>query len=743
MEAITGSCEQGESGFLEAPLRDAYPDLITHWGKQPVYRSVSASQRSLFTGYNRYLEARYLVLILAAAAVLSGQVTPAPGNIGVFRGGQWWLDINGDHQWTCDPLLGPCEGTSGNDVLFDLKAFLAGPQASDIAVIGDWDNTGTQRSGVFRDGQWFVDINNDHQWTVDRDAVYTFGQAGDIPVVGDWDNTGVQRIGVFRNGQWFVNLNNDHATSTEIDFGQMGDLPVVGDWDNTGIQRLGVFRGGQWLLDINNDHQWTADQDLTFQFGQPGDIPIVGDWTHTSGVQRIGVFRDGSWLLDINNDHQWTQDQDVWFLYGNAGDQPLVYGSNRWIAAWGASISYVESATATFPALSAISGPDATLNEVTIRQVVHLTPAPTNWLRLKLSNALAEPGTNVSIDDVHIAAWAGGSKITTGTDQPVTFNGGSSSVTLAGTSEINSDPVSFLAGLPADMTVSFHILSGGSNGFSVHPVASGTVYFAPATDASAACTDQDPDGAACAPYQPACTTASNNCTRPFLTGVELYAPGPGSNTVVTIGDSITDGVGSSLDGNHRWPDYLAAALANAGSNTKVVNSGIGADCLLAECSGGPMPRERFQRDVLSVPGVKYVIVLIGVNDIPLESTADEIIAGYQDLIARAHAEGLLIYGGTVTPFGGVWTDDPDAQAHEQVRQDINQFIRGETCAAPAACFDGFIDFAAAIADPADPSFMLPQYTWLFADPVHGDRLHPNDDGYKAMAGAIDLSLFTR
>jgi lysophospholipase L1-like esterase len=690
------------------------------------------------------LESRYLILVLAAAATLSAQVTPAPGNIGVFRAGQWWLDINGDHRWTCDPLLGPCEGTSGNDVLFNLNAFFGGPQAADIAVLGDWDNTGTQRSGVFRNGQWFVDVNNDHQWTSDRDAVYTFGQAGDIPVVGDWDNTGVQRIGVFRNGQWFVNLNNDHSTATEIDFGQPGDLPVVGDWDNTGIQRIGVFRAGQWILDLNNDHQFTADQDLTFQFGQPGDIPIVGDWTHTSGVQRIGVFRNGSWLLDINNDHQWTQDQDALFLYGNAGDQPLVYGPTRWIAAWGASISYVESATTAFPALTAIAGPDATLNEVTIRQIVHLTPTATSWLRLKFSNALADPATSVTIDDVHIAASAGGGKITTGTDQAVTFNGGSPSVTLAGTSEINTDPVSFPAGLPADMTVSIHVLNGGNNGFSVHPVASSTVYFAPATDATAACTDQDPDTTGCAPYQPACTAANNNCTRPLLTAVELYAPGPASNTVVTIGDSITDGVGSSQDGNHRWPDYLATALANAGSNTKVVNSGIGADCLLTNCGGGPTPKDRFQRDVLSVPGVKYLVVLIGVNDILfVESTAAEIIAGYQDLIARAHAEGLLIYAGTVTPFGGFWNDDPNAQSHEQVRTDVNQFIRGATCASPAVCFDGFIDFDQAVADPSNPSFMLWQYTWMFADPTHGDRLHPNDNGYQAMAGAIDLSLFSR
>jgi hypothetical protein len=234
-----------------------------------------------------------------------------PGrNPGVFRGGQWWIDFNGDDVWT-----------EGIDLLF------TDGQPGDIPVLGDWTNTGVQRYGVFRQGQWWENTSGDRNWTAGLDTVFTYGQVGDVPIVGDWDNTGRQRIGVFRGGVWWLDINGDNQWTEGVDtvftYGQPGDIPVIGDWTNTGVQRIGIFRNGQWWLDLNNDHQWTQGVDTVFTYGQAGDTPIVGDWTGT-GVTRIGVFRGGQWWLDINGDDQWTQGIDTVFTYGQPGDIPVL-----------------------------------------------------------------------------------------------------------------------------------------------------------------------------------------------------------------------------------------------------------------------------------------------------------------------------------------------------------------------------------------------------------------------------------
>jgi hypothetical protein len=235
---------------------------------------------------------------------------PLPGSLGVFRSGQWWLDGNGDFEWTGPP-----------DRVFYLG------QAADIPIMGDWTNSGVIRAGVFRNGQWWLDLNNDGMWDAVHDIVFSFGQTGDVPVIGDWDGTGVQRIGIFRNGQWWLDMNNDHVWDGVHDavffFGQTGDIPLVGDWDNTGSQRIGVFRSGQWWLDINGDHVWDAAHDTVFFYGQAGDLPVVGDWTHT-GQTRIGVFRQSQWWLDMNGDHLWDGLHDLVTNFGITTDHPVV-----------------------------------------------------------------------------------------------------------------------------------------------------------------------------------------------------------------------------------------------------------------------------------------------------------------------------------------------------------------------------------------------------------------------------------
>jgi len=228
------------------------------------------------------------------------------GRVGVFRGGEWWLDRNGDTLWT------PPQDA----------VFIYG-QSGDYPIMGDWDNTGWMRSGVFRGGEWWLDMNGDGIWDPAHDVEFTYGFPGDIPIVGDWDHTGKQRIGVFRHGEWWLDMNGDHlwtgAPDMVFSFGQAGDYPVIGDWDNSGWQRVGIFRNGQWWLDVDGDHL----PDTMFYYGYAGDIPLVGDWDNT-GQQRIGVFRIGQWWLDRNGDHSWTNLEDEVFTYGFAGDIPVL-----------------------------------------------------------------------------------------------------------------------------------------------------------------------------------------------------------------------------------------------------------------------------------------------------------------------------------------------------------------------------------------------------------------------------------
>jgi lysophospholipase L1-like esterase len=224
----------------------------------------------------------------------------------------------------------------------------------------------------------------------------------------------------------------------------------------------------------------------------------------------------------------------------------------------------------------------------------------------------------------------------------------------------------------------------------------------------------------------------------FLTGVEVLAD-HASGSIVTLGDSITDGNGSTSDRNARWQDGLARRLQ---SNKKtrgvgVMNEGIGGNRLLHEHIGrGQNALARLDRDVFAQSGVRWLIVLEGINDIAERvdnesntqpATAEELIAGYEQIIARAHSHNILVDGGTILPYEGSGSFSPEGEAD---RQTINQWIRS------SGKFDGVIDFDAAIRDPQKWSRISPALD-------SGDHVHPSDAGYKVMCDAIDLRLFER
>ena len=235
--------------------------------------------------------------------------------------------------------------------------------------------------------------------------------------------------------------------------------------------------------------------------------------------------------------------------------------------------------------------------------------------------------------------------------------------------------------------------------------------------------------------------AEKTTTHLFLSGVYVQTPQV-SKVVVAFGDSITDGTASTPHTYNSWPDHFAARLPRdvAGKKISLVNHGISGNQVLLDGAGNSA-LARFDKDVLSTPGLTHVVIMEGINDVgmggmqfpgatgpaPAQRTAADLIAGYQQLIARAHTAGVKIIGATLTPFEGVF---PGYYSPEKdtVRMEINDWIRN------SGQFDGVIDFEAAIRDSDNPRIMKAEYN-------SGDNLHPGDAGYKAMADYIDTAVF--
>ena len=376
----------------------------------------------------------------------------------------------------------------------------------------------------------------------------------------------------------------------------------------------------------------------------------------------------------------------------------------HWVAAWSAAPDQ--------------EGPP--LSAKTIRQIVRPSIGGSS-VRLRLSNLYGTAA--VTIGPVRVAKHAGESAIQPGTDRAVTF-GGKPIVTIAQGADMLSDPVAFQVTAFEQLAISSYIVDS-SKASTLHGVGMQTAYIA--------------DGEVTA--APKLAGSETDTSRYFLTDVDVAA-NVDARTVVVIGDSITDGVGSALDLNRRWPDALAERLQadRLLASIAVVNSGIAGNRLLNDASApfvGPSMLSRLDRDALSKPGVGWILLLSGSNDIsasdmlgtPKEKvTAQQIIAGMQKLIARAHAKGIKVYGATVLPKAGVakpFIHTAEAQAK---RIELNEWIRS------SGAFDAVVDFERLMRDPARPDHLAPAYD-------SGDHLHPSDAGYQAMAAAIDLRVF--
>jgi lysophospholipase L1-like esterase len=358
----------------------------------------------------------------------------------------------------------------------------------------------------------------------------------------------------------------------------------------------------------------------------------------------------------------------------------------------------------------------ATLANQTVRMIVRPSIGGRR-ARVKFSSAFGS--TPVIVGSAHIARRGTGSAIMSGTDRALTVAGKASFTMMPGVVVV-SDPVEIDIPALADLAISLY-LPTDTGSPTTHATALHTTYVS---------TEGDFTGKSEFPL------AGTSQQYYWVSSVEVAAPADAA-AIVAFGDSITDGARSTPDTNNSWPALLAARLAadKATANISVVNEGIGGNRLFTDAVGlaGVSALARLDRDAFSHPGVKWLMILEGINDIgtlasttaPTPITKDDLIWVLQQVIQRAHAHGIKVIGCTLTPYEGAGYSRENGEA---IRSAVNDWIR------TSGAFDGVVDFEAATRDANNPKRLKAEF-----DP--GDHLHPNDAGYKAMADAVDLALF--
>jgi len=393
--------------------------------------------------------------------------------------------------------------------------------------------------------------------------------------------------------------------------------------------------------------------------------------------------------------------------------------SEHWVATWTtaqqlAAVNF--GGRAGPPPRARREGPEvsnlpATFSDQTVRMVARVALGGRR-VRVELSNMInAQP---LEIGAAHIGVHKGGGAIAEGTDRVMTFGGNPTFTIPPGVLAV-SDPVDLDVAPLSDLAVSLYF-PHDTGAPTSHTVGLHTGYISKG-NVTGASTMPDP---------------TIMFAYAWLTGIDVVAP-PDAFTVAALGDSITDGYATTRDADRAWPTLLAKRLnANGAARVAVVNQGISGNQVLRD-GAGFSALARLDRDVLSRPGVKWVILLEGINDInirgrtdgPNALTSDELIWGYRQIVARSHAHGIKVLGATIMPDEGVPTA---SERGEEIRQVVNRWIRAK------GNFDAVVDFDSVVRDPQRPVRVKAEF-----DP--GDHIHPNDIGNQAMADAFDLKVF--
>lgn len=394
---------------------------------------------------------------------------------------------------------------------------------------------------------------------------------------------------------------------------------------------------------------------------------------------------------------------------------PAVAATPSWVATWGASPQPVWGADFLFP-----TNVPTNLHDQTVRQIARVSQGGQR-LRIVLSNAYGSQP--IRIGGATVARPGQGSAVVAGSLRTVTFGSHHAATILPGASLI-SDPVALPIPDLTQVAVSLY-LPNLTPMSTFHWDGRQTGWIVPG------------DQTATPVFKMTDDSALSTTARPLLVGIQVETEET-ARAVVVIGDSITDGATASLDKDSRWPDFLAARLAPEG--VAVVNAGISGARLLSD-GMGVSALARLDRDVLAQPGAQSVVVALGINDIAWPGTAfaadnprptlDALKAGYRQLAEQARARGLRVIGTTLTPFEGALPGTPLDNYYspdkDALRQQVNDWIRR------AGVFDAVIDFDAVLRDPEHPARMAPRFD-------SGDRLHPGDEGNRAMADAVDLNV---
>jgi lysophospholipase L1-like esterase len=394
-------------------------------------------------------------------------------------------------------------------------------------------------------------------------------------------------------------------------------------------------------------------------------------------------------------------------------------GDTHWVATWASAQQQPRAAglgrggpapAATAAPVPPRVAPPSAFNNQTLRMIVR-TSLGGSRLRVHLSNAFG--ATPLSVGAAHIALRGTDSAIVPASDRPLTFSGMAAVIIPAG-AEMISDPVSLDVPKLSDLAVSVFV-PGDTGAASNHALGLHTTYISKEGDFTAA---------------PDLADATNSQSWYWVSEVDVMAPAS-AGAIVAFGDSITDGATSTPNTDRSWPSVLAQRLqANpATASLAIVNEGISGNRVLGD-GAGVSALARFDRDVISLSGVKWLMVMEGINDIGLGAkqhtvSADMLIGAMKQIIERAHTHGIKVVGCTLTPYIGASYASEEGEA---MRTALNTFIR-------SGAFDAVVDYDQVTRDPNNPTQLLKDFN-------NTDHLHPNDVGYKAMADSVDLSIFT-